>query len=166
MCHKQWALMEYTNNGTTSLDGVESISSIQPGYKAKWEWGYMLHVLPRMQLRFAEHNVLRLGVPYSRKIWRGIKFGGLADRPAYRQIKIRQYKVILDISGCGLWVVATVLGNLCLCGKWMTCHCIDSLRKLACQCEYHHENSNVLLWLHNEYSLLRGEIGRKQQISS
>ena len=26
-------------------------------------------------------------IPYSRKIWRGIKFGGLADRPTYRQIK-------------------------------------------------------------------------------
>ena len=33
-------------------------------------------------------------IPYSRKIWQGIKFGDLADQPAYRQIKIRQYKVI------------------------------------------------------------------------
>ena len=78
--------------------------------------------------------------PYSRKIWRGIKFGGLADWPAYRRIKIRQYKVILDISRCGLWVVAAVLGDLYLCGKWMSCHYIDSSRKLACQREYHHEN--------------------------
>jgi hypothetical protein len=30
-------------------------------------------------------------IPYSRKIWRGIKFGGLADQPANRQIKIFQY---------------------------------------------------------------------------
>jgi hypothetical protein len=30
-------------------------------------------------------------IPYSRKNWRGIKFGGLADQPANRQIKIRQY---------------------------------------------------------------------------
>ena len=39
------------------------------------------------------------GVPYSQKIWRGIKFGGLADRPAYCQIKTRQYKpFILDCT--------------------------------------------------------------------
>jgi hypothetical protein len=30
-------------------------------------------------------------LPYSRKTWRGIKFGGLADQPANRQIKIHQY---------------------------------------------------------------------------
>ena len=29
-------------------------------------------------------------LPYSRKFWRGIKFGGLADRLSNRQIKIRQ----------------------------------------------------------------------------
>ena len=32
-------------------------------------------------------------LPYSRKIWRGIKFGALADRPTDRQIKIRQYLI-------------------------------------------------------------------------
>ena len=56
-----------------------------------------------------------------------IKFGGLADRPAYRQIIIRQF--ILDISGRSLWVVAAFRSDLCLCGRWMTC---DSSRKLAC----------------------------------
>ena len=32
-------------------------------------------------------------IPYSRKYWRGIKFGGLAVLEASRQIKIRQYIV-------------------------------------------------------------------------
>ena len=36
-------------------------------------------------------------IPYSRKIWRGIKFGALADRPTYRQIKIRQYFILAYI---------------------------------------------------------------------
>ena len=91
-------------------------------------------------------------VPYSRKIWQGIKFGSLADRQAYRRIKIRQYKVILDISRCGLWVVAAVLGDLYLCRKWMSCHCIDSSRKLACQHEYHHENITTF---HCDYAVNR-----------
>ena len=46
-------------------------------------------------------------VPYSRKIWRGIKFGALADRPTDRQIKIRQYLIRVYTyvhkinNGCG-----------------------------------------------------------------
>ena len=36
-------------------------------------------------------------IPYSRKIWRGIKFGALADRSTYRQIKIRQYLIHVSI---------------------------------------------------------------------
>ncbi len=39
--------------------------------------------------QFYNPNIL----PYSRKIWRGIKFGALADRPTDRQIKIRQYLI-------------------------------------------------------------------------
>ncbi len=33
-------------------------------------------------------------IPYSRKIWQGIKFGGLADELAYRQIKFRQIGIV------------------------------------------------------------------------
>ena len=46
-------------------------------------------------------------IPYSRKIWRGIKFGALADRPTDRQIKIRQYLIRVYTyvrkinNGCG-----------------------------------------------------------------
>ena len=53
---------------------------------------------------------VRIYVPYSRKIWRGIKFGALADRPTDRQIKnppIFKYAYIrirvygIDNNGCG-----------------------------------------------------------------
>jgi hypothetical protein len=38
------------------------------------------------------NNGIQRFIPNSWKIWRGIKFGGLADQPAAnRQIKIRQY---------------------------------------------------------------------------
>ena len=34
---------------------------------------------------------ITFSIPYSRKIWRGIKFGGLVVRAYNRQIKVRQY---------------------------------------------------------------------------
>ena len=90
-------------------------------------------------------------VQNSQKIWWGIKFGSFVHWPAYCQIKIHQYKVshtrlhactseVFDwshISWCDVWVVAAVLGDLYLCKRWMTCHCINPLQKLACQCECH-----------------------------
>ena len=36
-----------------------------------------------------EHNNYYNNIPYSRKIWWGIKFGRLVDQPASRQIKFR-----------------------------------------------------------------------------
>ena len=36
-------------------------------------------------------------IPYSRKFWRGIKFGGLAVNLCNRQIKIRQYFILVYI---------------------------------------------------------------------
>ena len=38
-------------------------------------------------------HVIFIKLPCSRKIWRGIKFGALADRSTYRQIKIHQYLI-------------------------------------------------------------------------
>ena len=41
-------------------------------------------------IRYNDIKVLGWVIPYSRKIWRGIKFGGLAVYYYNRQIKIRQ----------------------------------------------------------------------------
>ena len=54
---------------------------------------------------FPAHDIIS-DIPYSRKIWRGIKFGALADRPTDRQIKIRQYLIrvytyVKFNNGCG-----------------------------------------------------------------
>ena len=58
--------------------------------------------------RSGSPQLLKLCIlPYSRKIWRGIKFGALADRPTDRQIKIRQYLIRVYTyvrkinNGCG-----------------------------------------------------------------
>ena len=58
-------------------------------------------------MSYDNHTAASCGIPYSRKIWRGIKFGALADRPTDRQIKIRQYLIRVYTyvrkinNGCG-----------------------------------------------------------------
>ena len=36
--------------------------------------------------------------------------------PKLKSANIKSF--IVDISRCGLWVVAAVFGDLCLCGRW------------------------------------------------
>ena len=108
------------------------------------------------------HAHVQQNIPYSRKIWRGIKFGALADRPTDRQIKIRQYLIrvytyIYGIdtwphnNGCGrsrasararahcrshLFFLTCMLGGVRF-YYYLPCRCIDSSPKLACHRECH-----------------------------
>ena len=106
-------------------------------------------------------------IPYSRKIWRGIKFGALADRPTDRQIKnppifntriIRTYvytdrpparhsRIIMGVVDLGQAHERELIVDLscfltCMLGGvrfyyYLPCRCIDSSPKLACHREYH-----------------------------
>ncbi len=67
-------LLLHTSQSSTSVPihwngPVAALATVGPGTKSNW-------------------------LPYSRKIWGGIKFGGLADELAYRQIKFRQIGIV------------------------------------------------------------------------
>ena len=88
----------------------------------------------------------------SRKIWRGIKFGALADRPTDRQIKnppifnTRIYdmpsRIIMGVVDLGQAHERELIVDLscfltCMLGGvrfyyYLPCRCIDSSPKLAC----------------------------------
>ena len=53
--------------------------------------------LPPVPIHTVHVYAYDLHVPYSRKIWQGIKFGGLAVSACDRQIKIRQYFILAYI---------------------------------------------------------------------
>ena len=95
---------------TSHREGVMKIEQMkQPGIDAQLstqlKQSQMLHrkmlltklsslrFLVRQGMAIRGHDEVEGNLPYSRKICRGIKFGALADRSTYRQIKIRQYLI-------------------------------------------------------------------------